>query len=780
MAIAESAGELRAAMSFPSIEPVSPRASRPLISVMITVYDRLDHLERALRSVLEQALPPEEMQIEVIQDGGAACEMQEAVRELVRRTADGRVAMHCHPVNLGHPEIFNLALARALGRWVHILHDDDALRPGFYAAIRRGIEQFPDLAMAFCRFEERSADGALAWRSELERADPGLVPDWLDRITESCRLQFCAVVLRRSVVEQVGGFSPAARSAFDWELWQRIAAANAAAWFDPDVLATMHHGGDNETTTLRATGQQARDSFRAIEVAQAYLPAAIREQAAMRARRFYTAYAARLAERFARLGLLPAALANLRAALEHAPTPQHRGELADLLDRIGTAIDPGSGAAAADEHFRLAMLWLMVHDGTRAIDCLRRAVELAPYDIAANRKLAELLSRRGDIAGAREHMARAISMLPDPGGRLGTLQQYFVHDSPRLKVLDARCEASLPQPVDQPGGRLDLGRVEVFHGHRSGLRYGLEALAPLHHSAGVRLEPALERTLVALRSGAIDGLPFAGDWVGFVHNPYGMPDWFHSDEAPQRLLRGREWDAARETCGGLFTFSKHLAEWLAGWVDVPVSPLVLPTVVPSLLFDPARFDANPNKQVIQVGWWLRQQNAIDRLPLPEGNPFGYGKLRLVPHFFDHAEAYLAVLRHIERRTLGLEIAPGFARNTFERFHASNDEYDVLLSENIVFVHLYDASANNTVAECLARCTPLLVNRLPAVEEYLGGEYPLFYETLDEAAALALDRGAITAAHEHLRGSPVRERLSAEAFRRDVESSAVYLGLPETG
>jgi hypothetical protein len=78
-----------------------------------------------------------------------------------------------------------------------------------------------------------------------------------------------------------------------------------------------------------------------------------------------------------------------------------------------------------------------------------------------------------------------------------------------------------------------------------------------------------------------------------------------------------------------------------------------------------------------------------------------------------------------------------------------------------------------VVECLARGTPLLVNKLPAVEEYLGPDYPLYYHDLEAAAAYAVDLPRLRAAHEYLRHSPMRARLSPEAFRRSVEQSEVY-------
>jgi hypothetical protein len=58
---------------------------------------------------------------------------------------------------------------------------------------------------------------------------------------------------------------------------------------------------------------------------------------------------------------------------------------------------------------------------------------------------------------------------------------------------------------------------------------------------------------------------------------------------------------------------------------------------------------------------------------------------------------------------------------------SNDNYDQLLTENIVFINLVDSSAVNTVIECIVRNTPIIVNDHPAVVELLGRNYPLYFK-----------------------------------------------------
>ena len=80
----------------------------------------------------------------------------------------------------------------------------------------------------------------------------------------------------------------------------------------------------------------------------------------------------------------------------------------------------------------------------------------------------------------------------------------------------------------------------------------------------------------------------------------------------------------------------------------------------------------------------------------------------------------------------------------------DNDYDKLLSENLVFLKLFDASAVNTIIECIVRNTPVLVNKIPSVIEYLGEEYPFYYETNFEAGRKATDMNAIRDAYYYLK------------------------------
>src|SRR5215467_5604297 len=119
----------------PLIGPAPQGGHRPFWSVMVPVYNRTKYLEKTLASVLAQDLGPKEMQIEVVDD----CSTLNDPEPLVRRIAGDRVNFVRNSRNLGLVANFNNCIGRARGHWVHLLHTDDYLLPGFYERLKAAL-----------------------------------------------------------------------------------------------------------------------------------------------------------------------------------------------------------------------------------------------------------------------------------------------------------------------------------------------------------------------------------------------------------------------------------------------------------------------------------------------------------------------------------------------------------------------------------------------------------------------------------------------------------------
>ena len=424
---------------------------------------------------------------------------------------------------------------------------------------------------------------------------------------------------------------------------------------------------------------------------------------------------------------------------------------------------------------KLARAWAIAGKQQQALRVCEEIVQAEPGCLPAWRLWSDLLVGLGRGAEAVPGYARLLEA--DPG-----LEEV------RWRLECCQDELHDQSLVHQPGGKVCLTGQRRFAFHRSGWNFALEALKPLHHRQGTLFDGFLENNFAWKAQASseqqrqlwkIQGIfdwsassqergliPYCRPWVGFLHNPHAMPAGYDDLARPQSLFATDMWKESLEHCSGLFTLSSPLSRWVHEQTGKPVVTLTLPSEIPQVQFDPQKFLDNPKRKVIQVGWWLRRLSSIFRLPIRQG----YQKIWLVPRLFQGSRDFLAGILQREGRICW--------ENTEAVEHLENQHYDQWLSENLVSVDLYDTAANCAVVECIARATPLLVNRLEAVEEYLGPGYPLYFDNLAEAAEKAMDLSLVCKAHDYLKSSPTRARLSGKTFLRDFRQSSIYQELEE--
>lgn len=246
----------------PTIDPVPPPGPRPFWSVMIPTHDAGDLLARALDGVLAQDPGPAEMQIEVVDD---ASTVDDPV-ETVRRVAGDRVQVWRQPTNVGAPASFTTCVRRSNGRWVHVLHADDVVLPGFYAAYRERIEaQDEPPVMVVGRSLFVDEDERVLHESPPVITDEDRVVNPEVAIAAQHPFAFASVVVARSAYERLGGFDPALVHANDWEMWARVAATGRVVIVDRPLSLYRQHA-DSDTNRLRRSTAYLDDTLVAVDV----------------------------------------------------------------------------------------------------------------------------------------------------------------------------------------------------------------------------------------------------------------------------------------------------------------------------------------------------------------------------------------------------------------------------------------------------------------------------------------------------------------------------------
>lgn len=309
------------------VRPIArpPAGPRPTFSVMVPTFRPDGRLRQTLLSVLAQDPGRDAMQIAVVDDDSPGGNVAAVVRGI---DPTGRIEVIRGRRRAGLAGNWNRALDAARGHYVHLLHQDDYVLPGFYARIERGFRAVRGTVMAFCRTRIVDGDDRHIKTTSRQRWTAGIVSGWLPRIAERQRVQTPAAVVARDAYESQGGFRQDLCHSLDWEMWVRIAAAGAV-WYEPRALAVYRRHPTNESHRLVSSGAVWPDLVQAIELNARRLPAGERERVRLRSVRWYAGSALRTVEKQIFRGELDEAARTL----SHLP---------DLLNRL-----PGGGSGSA-------------------------------------------------------------------------------------------------------------------------------------------------------------------------------------------------------------------------------------------------------------------------------------------------------------------------------------------------------------------------------------------------------------------------------------------------
>jgi polysaccharide pyruvyl transferase WcaK-like protein len=319
--------------------------------------------------------------------------------------------------------------------------------------------------------------------------------------------------------------------------------------------------------------------------------------------------------------------------------------------------------------------------------------------------------------------------------------------------------------------------------HRSGWQYVINSLMNYNHSDGIICDLYLDRTFHWNydKNFNLGVIPYTKEWVGFIHHTL---DTNYSIYNTTNLLSNKCFIESLKCCNGLIVLSRYLQTNIIKLlikqnINVNVYLLTHPTesVPYDKMFTMNNFNNNNDKKVIQIGAWMRDIEAIFKL---NANIFSQQKnnkmikIRKVALKGKNMDGYYnAIINNSDETETDININESISRDKKIRriemnssveiltFH-NDDDYDDLLKENIVFIKLIDASAVNTLIECIIRNTPILINKLDAVVEMLGDTYPFYYDDLNEASKKLTDIVMIEKAHNYLKKLD-KSRLNINTF-----------------
>ena len=198
-------------------------AASPTVSVIIPTHDRLERLPTAINSVHSQTYPIHEL---IVVDDGST-----------DGTADWITQHHPQIIllrqsNHGVSHARNRAIERSSGDWIALLDSDDRWYPDKLAEQLSALQQSPERRLCHCD-EHWQRNGKRVNPKHKHRKYGG---DVFSHCLPLCCISPSAVLIHRTLFDELGLFDESLPACEDYDLWLRICAREAVLYVDKALL----------------------------------------------------------------------------------------------------------------------------------------------------------------------------------------------------------------------------------------------------------------------------------------------------------------------------------------------------------------------------------------------------------------------------------------------------------------------------------------------------------------------------------------------------------------
>lgn len=234
------------------------------VSILMPAFNVERYIAEAVESVLSQTHKNFEF---VIIDDGSTDGTLSIVKSYAQK--DKRISLVSHP-NMGMGESLNQALDLVNNEWIVRMDADDIMLPNRIERQTAFVKENPDIAVAgtlvyyvdengrvfgesprprltsSARVEEFVRCNKLKGKSDLEALPTVGFPHFM--------VYHPSVIMRRSVVKEVGGYRPEFWPAEDFDLWNRIVERGYTVLIQPEyLLKYRRHGSSGSIERIRQT-----------------------------------------------------------------------------------------------------------------------------------------------------------------------------------------------------------------------------------------------------------------------------------------------------------------------------------------------------------------------------------------------------------------------------------------------------------------------------------------------------------------------------------------------
>ncbi len=217
-------------------------------SIVITTYNRLELLKRAIQSAFDQTVP---CQVVVVDNAS-----MDGTKEYVESLGD-RVTYVRNATNANHAGAVNAGVEAASGEWIKLVDDDDYLADGCVEAIANAIQLRPEAVICSCQAAQVDTEGnELSITPATGPGEVFYIPQadihygmLLEVVPFGTPVQ---VAVRRDAFLKSGGWDLTMTSCDDIDSWIRVAEYGDALFINKCLAyRTVWPGGYDQKIALQ-------------------------------------------------------------------------------------------------------------------------------------------------------------------------------------------------------------------------------------------------------------------------------------------------------------------------------------------------------------------------------------------------------------------------------------------------------------------------------------------------------------------------------------------------
>lgn len=214
--------------------------NQPLVSVLMTAYNREKYIAEAIESVIASTY--ENWELIIVDDQSKDRTIEIAKSYEVK---DNRIKVYLNEKNLGDYPNRNKAAELAKGKYIKYLDSDDLIYPHGLQVMLEAMEKFPEaeIGMSFNNYEEKMPL-PIIFSSEQSFRYHFFYKGLLYIGPSGC-------IYRKDYFDNIGGFDPQFKVAADYHFNLRAASQNKIVLFNRDLIWWRQHEGQEIINSSR-------------------------------------------------------------------------------------------------------------------------------------------------------------------------------------------------------------------------------------------------------------------------------------------------------------------------------------------------------------------------------------------------------------------------------------------------------------------------------------------------------------------------------------------------